>query len=550
MTIPSNIAPSTQAVVNEAHAAAIRLNHEYIGTEHLLLALLASSGRTHSLFQTAGIDAPLLKEALERRMPKGRSRAATAEAELSYRTGARRALESAAEEARTRGDAHVEPIHLLLALVTESRGILGACFGEAGVKPNAVRAALGGDTKPRSDVPAARNRPRRAAREGVGLEPRAASPRAEPIRAESHPALTQSPPARRGGIASRITWRHVLLLSVPVSLALKVTGAGSPIVVFLTACAGVLPLAAYMGDATEHLAHRTNATLGGLLNATFGNAAELIIALIALQAGLIDLVKASITGSILGNLLLILGLSLTAGGMRKPVLKFSRTTAGMSSAMLVLAVVGLVFPAIFHQMHPRAGVREIYLSEAVAVVLVLTYGASLLFSLKTHKNCFGATEHPVEGPVWSTSRALLVLGAATAGVAFESEVLVHATEQVTAVLGLSQTFLGLVVIPLIGNAAEHATAVVMARKGKIDLSLGIALGSSTQVALLVAPILVFAGVLMGRAMDLVFSPFEVAALGLATIVTAVITLDGESHWFEGVQLLAVYALMAVAAYFI
>lgn len=314
----------------------------------------------------------------------------------------------------------------------------------------------------------------------------------------------------------------------------------------------VLPLAGYMGEATEHLAHKTGPTTGGLLNATFGNAAELIIAIVALRAGYVDLVKASITGSILGNLLLILGLSLVAAGATRPSVRFNRTSAGMSAAMLALAVVGLVLPALFHVVHPEAAARatELRMSEWVAVILIVTYGFSLLFSLKTHRRLFGGEPHPIEGAIWSTPRAVLILALATVGVALESEILVHATEAVTESLGLSQVFLGLIVIPLIGNAAEHAAAVVVARKGQVDLALQIALGSSTQIALLVGPLLVFAGLLLGQRMDLVFTPFEVMALGLATGVGAILMLDGESHWFEGVQLLAVFALTAVAAFFI
>jgi Ca2+:H+ antiporter len=322
--------------------------------------------------------------------------------------------------------------------------------------------------------------------------------------------------------------------------------------VFATACLGVLPLAGYMGEATEHLAHRTGPTIGGLLNATFGNAAELIIAIVALQAGLVELVKASITGSILGNLLLILGLALLAGGIGRSELRFNRTSAGMSAGMLALSVVSLVLPALFHALHPEQAARlsELRMSEAVAFILLLTYALSLLFTLKTHKPLFSSESHPMEGPLWGVRKALLILGLATVGVAVESEILVHATTEAAKTLGFTQTFLGLIVIPIIGNAAEHATAVVVARKGKIDLALQIALGSSTQVALLVAPLLVFIGLLLGRDMNLVFTPFEVMALGLATIVTAIITLDGESHWFEGVQLLAVYGMVAIGAFFL
>ncbi len=324
----------------------------------------------------------------------------------------------------------------------------------------------------------------------------------------------------------------------------------SPLLLFVLSCVAVVPLASFMGEATEHLARQSGPALGGLLNATFGNAAELIIGVLALRAGLVDLVKASVTGSILGNLLLILGLSLLAGGLRRPVLRFNRTAAGMTAAMLALAVVGLVFPALFHQMHPEAAASERWLSEGVALILGLTYLCSLLFTLKTHRRLFGAEEHAEEGPGWSAPRAVLILSGATALVALESEILVAATEQVTETLHLSQLFLGLIVIPFIGNAAEHATAVMVARKGKMDLALGIALGSSAQVALLIAPLLVLAGLLLAQPMNLVFRPFEVLALGLATGVTAIITLDGESHWFEGVQLLALYAMVAIASYVI
>jgi Ca2+:H+ antiporter len=321
--------------------------------------------------------------------------------------------------------------------------------------------------------------------------------------------------------------------------------------VFVLAALAVIPLAGYMGEATEHLAARTGPAVGGLLNATFGNAAELIIGIVALRAGLIELVKASILGSILGNLLLILGLSLFVGGLHTPVMRFNKTAAGMASAMLALAVLGLTVPALFHALHPEATpLRELHLSEAVAVILAVTYLLSLWFSLKTHSRLFSGEPHPVTGPVWSRLTAISVLAAATVGVAFESEILVHAVEPMSASIGLTQTFVGLILIPLVGNAAEHATAVMVARKGKLDLALQIALGSSTQIALLVAPLFVLAGVVLGQEMNLVFAPFQVILLGLSTAVVAIITLDGESHWFEGVQLLAVYAMIVVAVLFI
>ncbi len=344
-------------------------------------------------------------------------------------------------------------------------------------------------------------------------------------------------------------WRTWGLVLVPASILAAVTHQ-SPVLVFTLAAVSLIPLAGFMGEATEHLAARSGPAIGGLLNATFGNAAELIIGIVALKAGLIELVKASIVGSILGNLLLILGLSLLAGGRHAPIVKFSRTAAGMSSTMLALAVMGLTLPAIFHSVHPDSPRAELWLSEGVAVILAVTYLLSLLFSLKTHRRLVAAEPHPVSGPVWPTAIALAILAAATAGVALESEILVHVVGPMTASLGLSQTFLGLIIIPLVGNAAEHATAVVVARKGKMDLALHIALGSSTQIALLVAPLLVAAGLILGQRLDLVFTPFQVIVTGLATAVVALITHDGESHWFEGVQLLAVYAMVAVAIFFI
>ena len=348
----------------------------------------------------------------------------------------------------------------------------------------------------------------------------------------------------------RLSWRHILLPAVPAALWLASQHA-SPLLVFALSCLGVLPLAAYMGEATEHLAERTGPTVGGFLNATFGNAAELIIAIAALRAGLVDLVKASIVGSILGNLLLILGLALIAGTFKRSIVAFNRTAAGMAAAMLALAVAALVFPALFHSTHPEAALlTELHLSEAVAVILAIVYVLSLVFSMRTHRRLFGGEPHPTVAPVWGIPRAVLVLAVATTGVAAMSELLVHAIEPVTAGTGISQAFLGLILIPIIGNAAEHAAAIVVARKGQIDLALQIALGSSTQVALLVTPVLVGVGVLLAQPMNLVFTPFQVLALALATGVSTILTLDGESHWFEGAQLLALYPMVAVAALFI
>jgi Ca2+:H+ antiporter len=501
---------SAQRALDGARDAAIRLGHDAIGAEHLVLSLL-DDPRIGAAFSSLGIPVARARDQLGTAGRKGKPRATAGTIggdDLPYTSHAKRLIELATRDARRQGGG-LSAEHLVAAALEEPRGGMARLLNDSGVPPakalEAVRRGL---------APGAAERP--------------------------------PPPGKR-----RLSWRAVMLLAVPASVVLAWLDQ-SPVVVFAFSCLGVLPLAGYMGEATEHLAAKTGPTIGGLLNATFGNAAELIIAIVALRAGLVDLVKASITGSILGNLLLILGLSIVAGGVGRPEIRFNRTSAGMSSAMLALAVVGLVFPALFHTLHPEASARatELYMSEWVAGILIVTYGFSLLFSLRTHKRLFGGEPHPTEGPVWSTGRAVLVLGLATVGVAVESEILVHATEAVTESLGLSQVFLGLIIIPLIGNAAEHAAAIMVARKGQMDLALQIALGSSTQIALLVGPLLVFAGILLGQEMNLVFRPFEVLAIGLATGVAAILTLDGESHWFEGVQLLAVYAIVAVAAFFI
>ncbi len=504
------LSPSAQRVLDSARREAARLGHEAIGAEHIVLSLLQEGEPVVAAFAARGLTLAAVRERLEAagRRAKGKG---TPE-QLPYTSHAKRLIELATREARSQsGPLAAE--HLLTAAFKEPRGSLARMLSDAA-------------------TPSPRPTPR-------------GSPQL-PVSSTRPSGATIVKPPRRW----KLSWRLVLLAAVPLSLGLA-TAHASPILIFGFACLAVLPLAGYMGEATEHLATRTGPTIGGLLNATFGNAAELIIAIVALRAGLVELVKASITGSILGNLLLILGLSLLAAGTQRAEIRFNRTAAGLSAAMLALAVVGLVFPALFHAIHPESSARvtELKMSEWVAVILIVTYGFSLLFTMRTHKALLSGDPHPSEEPVWGVGRSLLVLALATIGIALESEVLVHATEAVTQSLGWSEVFLGLIVIPIIGNAAEHAAAIVFARKGQIDLALQIALGSSTQIALLAAPLLVFAGLILGAGMDLVFRPFEVVALGLATGVAAILTLDGESHWFEGVQLLAVYGMVAVAAFF-
>ncbi|MDO8666297.1 MAG: calcium/proton exchanger [Gemmatimonadales bacterium] len=344
-----------------------------------------------------------------------------------------------------------------------------------------------------------------------------------------------------------VTW--VLLAAVPAAVALSFGGA-PPALVFAACGLGIVPLAGLMGEATEALAHRSGPAVGGLLNATFGNAAELIITVFALRAGLIALVKASLIGSILGNLLVILGLSIVAASWRVPEIRFSATAAAASLGMMVLAVAAFAAPALYAIAHPAPEPDAIlHISDGVAIFLVATYLLSLLFTLRTHRTLLtpdvGGGQHH-----WGPGQAVAVLAVATAFVAWLSEILVGVTEQASHSIGLSEVFLGLVVIPVIGNAAEHATAVVVARKGQMELAFQIATGSSTQVALFVAPLLVGAGHLMGRRMDFAFTSFEVAALGLTSIAVAFVALDGKSNWFEGVQLLGLYGVLAVVAFFI
>ncbi|HWA16874.1 MAG TPA: calcium/proton exchanger [Gemmatimonadales bacterium] len=597
-----------------ARAEAIRLQHDYVGTEHLLLALLQRDDPSLATILTAFDATPAaLRERLEKRSPQGRGSPEDPEA-ISIRSGARRALENAKAAA---GGEEPGASHLLGALLQDGRGVVAASLGDLGIPTAKVREALGlpplperaprpekpprpePQEKPAAEKPEApapkpekesrpeRQKGDRREKERNGNDRRERSEQQRPERGErpersernrerdrgrdrSPPVATAAPAPAVSSTPSSpgqrriapvhepwLTWRKLPLLAIPASLYLAWGGEFPAWLVFSMACLAVLPLAGFMGEATEHLAAKTGPALGGFLNATFGNAAELIIAVVALRAGYIELVKASIIGSILGNLLLILGLSIVAGGLHKPIIRFNRTAVGVSAGMLALAVTGLVFPAIFHQLHPEAAaVTELRLSESVAVVLLITYACSLLFSLKTHNRLFAGEPHPTEARPWAVPKAMIVLGVATVGVAVESEILVHAVEGLTAgSTFISQTFLGLIVIPIIGNAAEHATAVVVARKGKMDLALNIALGSSTQVALLIAPILVFIGAAMGPSgagtyLNLVFTPLEVVAVGLSTILAAIITLDGESHWFEGVQLLALYAMVAIAVFFI
>ncbi|QQR72530.1 MAG: calcium/proton exchanger [Holophagales bacterium] len=348
-----------------------------------------------------------------------------------------------------------------------------------------------------------------------------------------------------------------LLVFVPVALALEHLQPAAHVPIFVAACLAIVPLAGWLGKATEHLAEKTGEGVGGLLNATFGNAAELIIALVALRQGMTEVVKASLTGSILGNILLVMGAACLAGGLRYKDLRFNAAGARMMSTMLTLAAISLVLPAVFHHLvHPSIQLER-SLSVEIAVVLLVCYALSLLFSLHTHKQLFtgdAAAAAEVASPdhvSWPLSRSLGVLGVATALIAWISEVLVGSIEQAAHAFGMSSLFVGIIVVAVIGNAAEHSTAILVARKNRMDLALGIAIGSSIQIALFVAPVLVLASYFVAPApMDLVFSPAEVLAIVLAVAISGQISSDGESHWLEGVQLLAVYLILGLVFYFL
>jgi Ca2+:H+ antiporter len=348
---------------------------------------------------------------------------------------------------------------------------------------------------------------------------------------------------------------RLLLIFVPVSIYLGLTHA-SPTWVFVTACVAILPLAGLMGEATEHLTHHMGPGIGGLLNASFGNAAELIIAFMALRAGEIEIVKASLTGSIIGNILMVLGLAMLLGGWKRTELSFSKMAAESGSSMMFLAVVALVIPAIYAQVTQHSKLESIEsISLDISWILLLTYAGSLIFSLKSHKHLFApegedAAMELEHGHVWSVPRSFLVLFVAAGMVGWVSEFLVHAVDAAGTAMGLGKVFMGVVVVAVVGNAAEHSTAVIVAMKGKMDLALGIAMGSSMQIALFVAPLLVIAGHFMGQPLGLEFTILEVVAVMLSVGAVALLIHDGKTNWFEGFQLLAIYAILAVAFYFV
>jgi Ca2+:H+ antiporter len=356
-------------------------------------------------------------------------------------------------------------------------------------------------------------------------------------------------------------WPYLLVPFIPIAVALELAHA-SATVIFVTSALGVIPTAALMGRATEELAARSGPGIGGLLNVTFGNAPELIIALFALGAGLHEVVKASLIGSILGNILLVMGAAMFVGGIGRDRQSFDRTAASTQSGMLLLAAVALAMPAIYELVNgsglPKPGAERVnydssveYLSLWVALILMATYVAGLLFSLRTHRALFNPQhEEEHEGEPWTVRRSVIALAVAGAFVGLMSEILVGSISEAAGNVGLSEFFIGVIVVAIVGNAAEHWVAVLVASKDKMDLAVNIAIGSSAQIALFVAPVLVIASFALGPSpMAFVLNGFELGAVFLAVIIANHVTNEGESTWFEGVQLLAVYFVLGLAFYF-
>ncbi len=341
---------------------------------------------------------------------------------------------------------------------------------------------------------------------------------------------------------------NVLLVFIPITVIATYLGAPASWLFFLAALA-IVPLAKFIGEATEELSSYVGSGLGGLLNATFGNATELIIGILALQAGLVEVVKASITGSILGNLLLVLGTAIFFGGRKREKQSFNAVAAKSGASTLLLAIVALVMPAIFLQTAPGVdGWVVEKLSIAVSVLMIISYVASLFFTLKTHKHLY--TEEVVKyEPKWSKTKSITILFIATIFVAWMSEILVGSIEPLVQSFGWTELFIGVIFVAIIGNAAEHASAVTVAVKNRMDLALQVSIGSATQIAMFAAPVLVLVSLFFKTQMSLVFNTFELVALIFSVLIVNSIVEDGESHWFEGVQLLITYVIIAVAFFF-
>jgi Ca2+:H+ antiporter len=364
---------------------------------------------------------------------------------------------------------------------------------------------------------------------------------------------------------------YLLIIFTPIAVALEFVHADH-IIIFVIAAIALIPLAKLIGDSTEHLSIHYGTSLGSLLNVTFGNAAEIIIAIVAINAGLLELVKASISGAILGNILLIFGLSILAGGFKYKEQFFNRENTGLQASMLFLAIIGLAVPTVLANtvnlkdgsggMNVENQVSVQILSDVLAYLLLAVYIAGIIFTFFTHKHVFTqpiSREHQKEEEKgskekhithWSKKKSFLLLGLSMAGVIVVSEILVGSVEATTEEFGFGELFVGAIIVGIVGNAAEHSSAIMLARKGKIDLSIGIAAGSGTQIALFVVPILVIAGIIMNKPFTLVFTLYELATIFLAAIILNLISNDGKSNWFEGVMLTVVYIIIAIGFFFI
>jgi Ca2+:H+ antiporter len=368
---------------------------------------------------------------------------------------------------------------------------------------------------------------------------------------------------------------YFLVICVPIALLLEFIHS-EPLLVFIFAAIALTPLAKLIGQSTEHLATHYGPTVASLLNATFGNAAEIIIGIAAISAGLLNLVKATIIGSIIGNILLVFGLSLTVGGLKHKEQFFNKENTGYQSSMLFLAIIGLAVPTILAATATEVGHpgNIEFISVCVAFVLLGVYIASIIFTFVTHKHLFSIpsvereekndNERNHDSKIsqdldarvqsndfhWSKKRSIILLGASLIGVVIVSEVLVSSVEVTIKRFGFSEMFIGAIIVGVVGNAAEHSSAIMLARKDKLDLSIGIAAGSGTQVAIFVVPILVIAGIVANRRFDLVFTIYELAVVFLSAIILNLIAHDGKSNWFEGIMLTAVYIIVAVGFFFI
>ena len=336
-----------------------------------------------------------------------------------------------------------------------------------------------------------------------------------------------------------------LLILIPVSIVFHFMNL-NPTLVFATAALAIIPLAGLMGEATEEISVYSGPRIGGFLNATFGNATELIIAFFALREGLFEVVKASIVGSVIGNILLVLGLSMILGGCKFKTQSFNKKAVEVSSSMLLFSVIGLSIPAIFTHTIKNDLLTSKYegLSIAVALIMFLIYILGLYFSFFTHKDIYGSEHKEEVESKWSLKKSISILIIATVCIALESEFLIGSVEAMTESIGLSEFFVGIIIIPIIGNAAEHSTAVVMALKNKMDIAVEIAIGSSLQIILFVSPILIFLSLLF-KPMSIIFNEFELVSLIVAVVIANRVSGDGESNWLEGVQLVAVYIILAI-----